>query len=146
MINQKVSYNNTLVTLVSTSDDVLTNAARYQARLIQSRGPSAAVSAPIMENIKRFSLILAHVSDTSGFPFAIPDPLAHSETVGLAWDAYMADDTQLWDQLLAAIDIAPDAAKTIENKLWTATQELGELSAHHHSPFKRKPDEKRKSR
>src|SRR5438046_2067910 len=99
-MNQIFSFHHVNATFVKTSDEVLKNAARYQVRLIQSRAQSATFAAPIMENISRFSLILAHIFTSTGFPFAIPDPLAHPETVGLAWDVYMTDGVELWDQLM----------------------------------------------
>jgi hypothetical protein len=143
MMNQVFSFRNIRVTLAGTSDEVLMNAARYQVRLLQSRADATAPKAPIMENITRFSLILAHVTHTTGFPFAIPDPLAHPETVGLAWDAYMSDGPELWDQLALAIEPSSADAKQIADKLPAATEELHTLSAHHISPFKRKQREKR---
>ncbi len=137
-INQQFSYGQIRATFVSTTDEILMNAARYQVRLIQSRASLVNNAAPILENISRFSLILAHVIEATGFPFAIPDPLAHPETVGLAWDVYMTDSVELWEQLLIAIDTSTNVRDQIEDLLPAATEELQILSAHHISPFKRK--------
>ncbi len=118
-------------------------AARYQVRVIQSRAASGSIAPTVMENIARFSLILAHVIETTGFPFVIPDPLAHPETVGLVWDIYLANNAALWDQLLGAIEAPASATKQIRDNLPKATRELDILSVHHRSPFKRKQSDKR---
>jgi hypothetical protein len=137
-MNQVFSYGQIKATFGSTTDKVLMDAARYQVRLNQSRPGSASKELPA-QNISRFSLILAHLIDTTGFSFAIPDPLAHTETVGLAWDAYMTADTDLWDQLFSAINISANVVQEIEARLPAATEEFNTLSVHHYSPFKRKP-------
>ena len=142
-MNHAFSFNQVKVNLVPTTDEVLMNAARYQVRIIQSRAASGSITSPFMENIARFSLILAHVNETTGFPFAVPDPLAHPETIGLVWDVYLADNAALWDQLLSAIDVPASAAKQIKDNLPKATRELDTLSVHHRSPFTRKQSDKR---
>src|SRR5438270_13148456 len=103
-MNQTFSLANISATLISTTDEVLMNAARYQARVVQSRVVSTVAGTPALQNLVNFSLILAHVTDTKGFPFYIPDPLAHPETVGQVWDSYIAGDGALWEQLLRAIN------------------------------------------
>ena len=130
---QTFSFNHIHTTLISTDDDVLMNAARFQARLSKSR----ALSAPDTDSMARFSLIMAHVVDSVGFPFAIPDPFAHPETVGLAWDAYMTEAPALWDQMLAAIDIPMTVAQEVNGKLQEAIAEMDAVSAHNISPFNR---------
>ncbi len=137
------SFNQVKLNLVPTTDEVLMNAARYQVRIIQSRAASGGNSQPQMENIARFSLILAHVNETTGLPFAVPDPLAHPETIGLVWDVYLTDNAALWDQLLSAIGVPASATKQIKDNLPKATHELDALSVHHRSPFKRKQSDKR---
>jgi hypothetical protein len=135
-VNQVFLSNNSSATLVSTTDDVLTNAARYLARVVKSRAASAFGAELIMESLIQFSLILAHITKAKGFPFAVPDPLAHPETVGLAWDAYRAEDPALWDRLLMTIHIQATTKVQVEDKLSQATEEMDTLSEHHLSPFK----------
>ncbi len=141
-MNQTFSFNNMSATLISTTDEVVMNVARYQARVIKSRARSATDGPGVMNSVVRFSLILAHVVDTKGFPFAVPDPFAHPETVGLAWDAYMTEDPALWDQLLKAIEMSAAVMKKIADKLPEAIAEMDAVSAHNISPFKRKHSEK----
>jgi hypothetical protein len=135
-VNQVFLFNNISATLVSTTDEVLMNAARYQARVVKSRGTAAIDAEPIVESMGQFSLILAHVTKAKGFPFAVPDPLAHPETVGLAWDAYRTEDPAIWERLLLAIQIPVLTAEHFEDKLPQATEEMDALSEHHLSPFK----------
>ncbi len=142
-MNHPFSFNQVKLNLVPTTDEVLMNAARYQVRIIQSRAASGRIAPSFLENIARFSLILAHVNETTGFPFVIPDPLAHPETIGLVWDVYLADNAALWDQLLSAIEVPASATKQIKDNLPKATRELDVLSVHHRSPFKRKQSGKR---
>ncbi len=138
-MNQVFLFNNISATLVSTTDEVLMNAARYQARVVQSRATSAIDADLIVQSMVQFSLILAHVTKAKGFPFAVPDPLAHPETIGLAWDAYRTEDPTVWDRLLHAIQIPVLTAELFEDKLPKAIEELRELSKHTLSPFKRRP-------
>jgi len=142
-VNQVFLFNNISATLVNTSDAALMNAARYQARVVKSRAISAIDAELIMESVVQFSLILAHVTKAKGFPFAVPDPLAHPETVGLAWDAYRSEDPVLWDRLLLAIHIPAMTAEQVEDKLPQATEEMDALSEHHLSPFKSRQTGKR---
>jgi hypothetical protein len=135
-VNQVFLFNNISATFVNTTDEVLMNAARYQARVVKSRAGSAIDTGLMMESVVQFSLILAHVTQAKGFPFAVPDPLAHPETVGLAWDAYRAEDPTLWDRLLQTIQIPVLAAEQIEDKLPQATEEMDALSEHNRSPFR----------
>lgn len=141
-MNQTVSFDQVIVTLDSTTEAVLMNAARYQVRLLKSRASQALDGQHIRNSVARFSLILAHVIDAKGFPFAVPDPYAHPETVGLAWDAYMQADPALWDRMLTAIDVSAAMTKIISSNLPKVTQEMDAVSAHNVSPFKRKPIEK----
>jgi hypothetical protein len=136
-MQQNVIFNGIRVTLADTSDSVERNAARYQTRLMQSRTTSAIKADSIMENILSFSLIMAHVTAATGFPFVIPDPLAHPETVGLAWDAYLVQDPLLWDELMIKVDPTVETSTHIKDRLAIATQELNALSIRHSSPFKR---------
>jgi hypothetical protein len=136
-VTQTFAFNQISTTLVSTSDEVLMNAARYQARVLKSRDISTSdVSA--MDSVVKFSMIMAHVVDSKGFPFAVPDAFAHPETVGLAWDSYMLEDTALWNQLLSAIEAPEKSAKQIADKLPNAIAEMDVISAHNISPFKGK--------
>jgi hypothetical protein len=136
-MQQNIVFNGINITLANTLDNVVINAARYQVRLIQSRAASFVNDTAINENFLSFSLIMAHLTTATNFPFAIPDPLAHPETVGLAWDAYMVQDPLLWDQLLAMVDKTGETAARIESSLATATQEMNAFSVHHSSPFRR---------
>ena len=129
--------------LLNTSDDVLMNAARYQARVFQSRLSAALEGASVTQDLLNFSLILAHVSETTGFPFYVPDPLAHPETVGQVWDSYLAGDTSLWERLVRAIDAPLTTAAQIHDKLPQATEEMKALSEHSASPFNRTTNKKR---
>src|SRR4051794_3545191 len=115
-MQQSVIFNSIKVTLADTSDSVLRNAARYQTRLMQSRATSVIKADSIMENILSFSLIMAHVTATTGFPFVVPDPLAHPETVGLAWDAYIVQDPLLWDELMAKVDPTEETATHVKDR------------------------------
>jgi hypothetical protein len=142
-VNQVFLFNNMSATLVSTTDEVLMNAARYHARVVTTRATSAIDTELIRASMVEFSLILAHVTTVQGFPFAVPDPLAHPETVGLAWDAYRAEDPALWDRLLQSIQIPVIAAEQIEDKLPQATLEMDALSKHSRSPFKPRQTGKR---
>ena len=142
-MNQAFLFNNVSVTLVSTTDDVLMNAARYQVRVVKSRAIPAADGELIVASMAQFSLILAHVSKAKGFPFAIPDPLAHPETIGLAWDAYRNEDPAFWDRLLQTMQIPVLASEQIEDKLPQATEEMDALSLHSRSPFKPRQSPKR---
>jgi hypothetical protein len=142
-MDQAFLFDRIQVTLVSTTDEVLMNGARYQVRVIQSRTVSGSVAAPMMQNITRFSLILAHATATQRFPFALPDPLAHPETIGLVWDVYLAGDTALWSQLWTALDLSASVTSQTQDKLQQATEELQTLSEHHRSPFKPKQTAKR---
>jgi hypothetical protein len=134
---QTFSFNRIHITLIRTNNEVLMNAARYQARLIKSRALLTS-DTTIIDSMLRFCLIMAHVIDTDGFPFAVPDPFAHPETVGLAWDAYTTEDPTLWDELFSAIDIPTVIDEEIEDKIRKATEEMDAVSAHTISPFKRK--------
>jgi hypothetical protein len=129
-------FNNISAALVNTTDEVLMNAARYQVRVVKSRASSDIDAGLLMASVVQFSLILAHVTKAKGFPFAVPDPLAHPETVGLAWDAYRTEDPALWDRLLHTIQISVLATEQIEDKLPQATEEMDALSEHSRSPFK----------
>ncbi len=133
-MNQVFLFNNISATLVNTTDEVLMNAARYQARVLKSR--SGIDTGLMMECVVQFSLILAHVTKANGFPFAIPEPLAHPETIGLTWDAYRAEDPALWDRIRQTIQLPVLAAEQIEDKLPQATEEMDTLSEHNRSPFR----------
>lgn len=150
-MNQTFSFKNVRASLVPTTDETLMNAARYQARLIKSRSASASGAELMADNMVEFSLILAHVIDTKGFPFSVPDPSAHPETVGLVWDAYKAEDSALWNQILTAIELAsiqppPALVQQIKDRLPDATAEMDAFSAHHTSPFIHPGTSKRKVR
>jgi hypothetical protein len=132
---QTFSFNHIHATLAGTNNEVLMNAARYQVRVKKSRALSASNGSQIMDNVIRFSMIMAHVIDSVGFPFAVPDPFAHPETVGLAWDAYIAEEPTVWDQLLVAIKAPTIIA---EDRLRDANAEMDAVSAHNASRFKRK--------
>jgi hypothetical protein len=133
-VNQVFLFNNISATLVNTTDEVLMNAARYQARVVKSR--AGIDSGLMMESVVQFSLILAHVTKAKGFPFAVPDPLAHPETIGLAWDAYRTEDPVLWDRLLQAIQIPMLTAEQIKDRVPQATEEMDALSEHNRSPYR----------
>jgi hypothetical protein len=133
-VSQVFLFNNISATLANTTDEVLTNAARYQARVVKSR--AGFDSGLMMESSVEFSLVLAHVTKAKGFPFAVPEPLAHPETIGLAWDAYRAEDPALWEQLLQTLQLPARAAEQVEAKLAQATEEMDALSEHNRSPFR----------
>ncbi len=133
-MNQVFLFNNISATLVNTTDEVLMNAARYQARVVKSR--AGIDSGLMMESVVQFSLILAHVTKAKGFPFAVPDPLAHPETIGLAWDAYRTEDPVLWDRLLQAIQIPMLTEEQIKDRVPQATEEMDALSEHNRSPYR----------
>ncbi len=135
---QTFSLNHIRLTFIHTNNDVLMNAARYQARLTKSRPLLSGERSSANESMVRFCLIMAHVVDTDRFPFAVPDPFAHPETVGLAWDAYLIEDPALWNKLSLAIDIPAVITEEIQDKLQAATEEMDAVSAHTISPFKRK--------
>jgi len=137
-VYQTFSLNHIRLTFIHTNSDVLMNAARYQARLIKSRPLVPGDRSPTKESMVRFCLIMAHIIDTDRFPFAVPDPFAHPETVGLAWDAYMIEDPMVWDKLSSSIDIPTTVTEEIQDKLQKATAEMDAVSAHTVSPFKRK--------
>jgi len=143
IMNQAFSVDKVSATFLSTTDDVLMNAARYQARVLESRVGSALEGTPMQQNLINFSLILAHVTQTTGLPFYVPDPLAHPETIGQVWDTYIAGDATVWAQMLRAINAPLMTADQIHDKLLQATEEMHALSAHSASPFKRKVTGKR---
>ncbi|SRR5258707_13529471 len=142
-MNQAFSLDKINATFLGTTDEVLMNAARYQARVLESRVGSALEGTPTMQNLINFSLILAHVMETKGFPFYIPDPLAHPETIGQVWDTYVAGDAAVWEKMVRAINAPPMTADQIQDKLPQATEEMHALSVHSASPFKRKETGKR---
>ena len=142
-MTQAFSLDKVSATFLGTTDEVLMNAARYQARVLESRIGSALEGTPTQENLINFSLILAHVTQTKGLPFYVPDPLAHPETVGQVWDTYIAGDTTVWEQMLRTINAPPLTADQIHDKLPQATEEMHALSVHSASPFKPKVTGKR---
>ena len=142
-MHQAFSLNKISVTFLSTTDEVLMNAARYQARVLESRAGSAVEGTPTMHNLINFSLILAHVTQTTGLPFYVPDPLAHPETIGQVWDTYVAGDAAVWEKIVQAINAPPMTVGQIQDKLPQATEEMHTSSAHNASPFKRKVTGKR---
>lgn len=139
-MHQIFSLNDVRLTFIQTNNDVLMNAARYQARLIKSRPLSPGERSSTKASMVRFCLLMAHVVDTDHFPFAVPDPFAHPETVGLAWDAYMNEDPALWDSFSSAIDMPTAINEEIQDRLQNAMEEMDAVSAHTISPFKRKRD------
>lgn len=142
-MHQAFSLNKINVTFLSTTDEVLMNAARYQARVLESRPGSAVEGTSAMQNLINFSLILAHVTQTTGLPFYVPDPLAHPETIGQVWDTYVAGDAAVWEKIVQAINAPPMTVGQIHDKLPQATEEMHASSTHNASPFKRKVTGKR---
>jgi hypothetical protein len=127
--------------IIQPTEETLLDAARYQLRVAMCR--TTATTPGAMSGIPEFGLILAHVREVVNFPFEIPDPLAHPDDVGAAWDHFLDSDPELWDCLIGAIGVPFNVASTY---LPLALEEVQALVRHGAMPPSRRWTEQPRSR